>query len=89
MVLVIHGGASEAFLNEQSFEKKYGMANPNLALIRAFKKLGVPMFVCGQSLAFKNVPYENMIPEVEIVLSAKTALITFDQRGYSYLNVNE
>lgn len=89
MAIVVHGGASDALLNEESFQEKFGMANPNMDLIRAFKELGVPIYVCGQSLGFNNVPFKNIIPEVEIVLSAKTAFITFDQKGYTYLNVNE
>jgi hypothetical protein len=36
-----------------------------------------------------NLPAEKLAPEIEVAISAKTAFITLDQLGYSYLNVNE
>ncbi len=47
MAIVVHGGATDAVLNEGSFQEKFGMKNPNMELIRAFKNLGVPIYVCG------------------------------------------
>jgi intracellular sulfur oxidation DsrE/DsrF family protein len=89
MAVVIHGGAVAAILNDAAYEKKYGIKNPNSEALRAYKEQGIQFYVCGQSLAMMNLPAEKLAPEIEVSISAKTAFITLDQLGYSYLNVNE
>ena len=53
------------------------------------KKQGVEFYVCAQVLAFRNIPFENISKDIDIAVSAKTALMTLDQMGYTYMNVNE
>ena len=89
MALIIHGGAVDAFLSDEAYQARFNRDNPNLPLIRAMHAQGVKFYVCGQTLGFRNIPNEDMCEEAEVTLSAKTAMIIFDQRGYSYLNVNE
>jgi intracellular sulfur oxidation DsrE/DsrF family protein len=89
VAVVIHGGAISSILNDGAYEKKYGIKNPNSEALRVYKENGVQFYVCGQSIGFMNIPQEDLAPEIEIAISAKTAFITFDQLGYSYLNVNE
>jgi len=89
MAVVIHGGAISSILNDAAYEKKYGIKNPNSEALRVYKENGVQFYVCGQSIGFMNIPQEDLAPEIEVAISAKTAFITFDQLGYSYLNVNE
>lgn len=89
MAVVVHGEAIYAFLNDEAYQRVYGVPNPNLEAIRIMKKEGIEFYICGQVLSFWDVPFEYISKEIDITLSAKTALITLDQRGYSYLNVNE
>lgn len=89
MAVVIHGGAINAILNEEAYQAKYGVPNPNILAIKAFKKAGIEIYVCAQILSFRQVPEENILKDVDLAISAKTALITLDQMGYSYMNVNE
>jgi len=89
MAVVIHGGAVSSILNDTAYEKKYGIKNPNSEALRVYKESGVQFYVCGQSLGFLNIPHEDLAPEIDVSISAKTALITLDQLGYSYMNVNE
>ena len=89
VAVVIHGGAISSILNDAAYEKKYGIKNPNSEALRVYKENGVQFYVCGQSIGFMNIPQEDLAPEIEVAISAKTAFITFDQLGYSYLNVNE
>jgi intracellular sulfur oxidation DsrE/DsrF family protein len=89
VAVVIHGGAVDAFFTNEAYMKTFGIENPNLPLIEAMHEQGIKFYVCSQSLGFKNYPPGLMAAPVEIALSAKTALITLDQMGYSYLNVNE
>ncbi len=89
MAVIIHGGALDAFLSQSAFREKFRQDNPNLELIRELHEAGVKFYVCSQSLAFRNMENDEMCGEMEIALSAKTSMILLDQRGYSYLDVNE
>ena len=89
MAVVIHGGAVRAILNDVAYEEKYGIKNPNLEALRVYKEHGIQFYVCGQSVGFMNLSSDKLAPEIDVAVSAKTAFITLDQLGYSYLNVNE
>ena len=88
MALVIHGDAIDAIFNDQVYKKEYGIENPNTELIKTLKINEVHLYVCGQNLGYKKIPIESLAPEIEIALSAKTAFIVLDQKGYTYLRVN-
>lgn len=87
--VVIHGSAIWGILNNEAYKEKYGVDNPNLEAIKIMKKQGVEFYVCAQVLAFRNIPFENISKDIDIAVSAKTALMTLDQMGYTYMNVNE
>lgn len=89
MAVVIHGGAINGILNNEAYQKKYGILNPNLEVIAQMKKEGIEFFVCAQILAFRRVPEEDITKDVELALSAKTALVSLDQMGYTYIKINE
>jgi intracellular sulfur oxidation DsrE/DsrF family protein len=88
IAVVIHGGAIYGILNEEAYQKKYGTSNPNIEVIKAMKKEGIKFYVCGQILAFRQTDEADILKDIEITLSAKTALITLDQMGYTYMSVN-
>ena len=52
------------------------------------KMQALVFYVCGQNLGFFNLPPEDLMPEIDIAISAKTTLIALDQMGYTYMNVN-
>lgn len=89
MAVIVYGQAINAILNDAVYEEKYGVQNPNLELINAMHSKGVAFYVCSQNLGFLNIPNESLYAPIEVALSAKTAIITLDQMGYSYLDVNE
>lgn len=89
MAVVVHGGAINAILNEEAYQEKYGVPNPNIEAIRALKKEGVDIYVCAQILSFRQVPEDAVFKSVDLAISARTALITLNQKGYSYINVNQ
>jgi len=88
VAVVIHGSAILGFLNDEGYQAKFGVPNPNIAVIKEMKKQGIEFYICAQILAFRQVPEENVMKEVDLAISAKTALITLDQMGYTYMNVN-
>lgn len=85
---VIHGGIVKGILKDEEYQKKYGVSNPNLKAIEELEKVGVKFYTCGQSVAFNNIPQENISPLVQVAISAKTTFITLDQMGFSYLNIS-
>lgn len=87
MALVIHGMAVYSILNAESFQEKYKIPNPNLAALEALHDAGVDLIVCGQNLGFFNLSQEQISPLVKVAYSAKTSLVTLDQKGYSFLDV--
>ena len=89
MAAVVHYLAVHAILSDEEYKKKFGIANPNAKAVKKLKELGVNFYVCGQNLGMFNMTKDQLLPEIEVALSAKNALITLDQRGYTYMDVNE
>ncbi len=89
VVAVIHGPAMWSILADRAYQDKYDISSPNLVALQELKQVGVDFYLCGQTMRLQNVPKENVHSAIEIALSAKTTLIMLDQKGYSYLNVNE
>ena len=80
--LVIHNKASKDIMNDKAYEARYGKVNPNRELIEQLIQSGVDVIFCGQSSLSRNIPRENMIPDVKLSLSAMSALIQFQESGY-------
>ena len=89
MAAVVHYVGIDAILTDEAYKKKYGIKNPNTEAIRKLDELGVNFYVCGQNLGMYNMTKEELLPEIQVALSAKNAFITLDQRGYTYINVNQ
>lgn len=89
MVAVVHGMTTNAILTDEAYQEKYGVPNPNIPVMKALKEEGIDFIVCSQIMGFFNIPNENIHPMVDVAISAKTALVMFDQMGYSYMNVND
>ena len=81
-VIVAHAGALHALKNNEGFQKKYKIDNPNIKLIDDLKKLGVKFIVCGQAMAFIDVKKEELLPDIKISLTAQTALSHYQLKGY-------
>lgn len=85
---IVHGGISRAVLSNTAFKAKYGVDNPTILALQELKKVGVEFYLCGQSMAFLQLPQEDIASEVKVAISAKTTFVMLDQMGYSYLNVS-
>lgn len=82
-VVIIHGGAVPAVLDNVHYRKEFKVDNPNLKLIRELKAAGVQLAVCGQAVAGYKYEYSWINPEVKIALSALSTIIILQQQGYS------
>jgi intracellular sulfur oxidation DsrE/DsrF family protein len=82
VVLVIHGEATYAVMNNESYKAKYKVNNPNLDLFKELQGAGIKMFVCGQSLINREVDHLKIVPEVKIATSMLTTMTTHMTKGY-------
>ena len=84
LAIVVHGPATFDVAGAQAFWGKYphaGKTNP--PLFGALIKAGVHIIVCGQSAAGQGVKKTDLLPGVELALSAMTAHALLQQQGYT------
>jgi len=83
-----HGAADQAVLSDTAYAARFNVeANPNLPLIRALKKAGVEVFVCGQSLHDLGFQVEEVAEEVPVADAAMLVLVNKQADGYAYIPV--
>ncbi|SDZ93182.1 DsrE family protein [Nitrosospira multiformis] len=80
---VLHGGATSASLDDSHYRKKYQTDNPNIKLIKALKRAGVNVYVCGQALAHNEFESRWVSGEVAVALSAMIVLADYQLKGYA------
>jgi len=82
LAIVVHGQATRDLLTDEAYQKRFGAANPNRALLEALAGAGVEIILCGQSAGFGGYNRSEFLPQVKIALSAMTALVVLQERGY-------
>lgn len=80
--VAVHGGAIFSILNDEEYQKRNGVKNPNLPVFQALKEAGVEFYVCGQSLIARNMKPTDVWEGTEIALSMLTTLTTYVPQGY-------
>ena len=84
LAVVIHGRASLDVAKPKVYGAAYeGAENGNVEIIKALIEQGVRVILCGQSAAYYGVGHEDMLPGVEMALSAMTAHAILQQEGYT------
>lgn len=81
-VIVVHNKASKDLLQDTFYRERFGVNNPNKALLESLIAADVEVLFCGQSSLSRNIPKEQILPEVRIALSAMTALIDYQDLDY-------
>ncbi|MBD60008.1 MAG: hypothetical protein CL808_07805 [Citromicrobium sp.] len=82
--VVVHGRALFDLLTDAAWAARdRGEANPSGGPVRAMIDQGVRFIVCGQSAAGLSVAKDELIPGVELALSAMTAHALLQQQGYT------
>ncbi len=79
LALIVHGSAYRDLLNDEA----YGSFNPNAELIEQLVEKGVIIHLCGQTAAYYDIGAENLLPGVELSLSAMTSHALLQQQGYT------
>lgn len=84
LAVIVHGKASFDFLQNAYYGETYdGADNPNVAPIKALTDEGVRIILCGQSAAYHGISKDQLLPGVEMALSAMTAHALLQQDGYT------
>ena len=81
-VMVVHNKASKDLLQDEYYQQRYGVPNPNIQMIEELMDAGVTVIFCGQSSLSRNIPKDQTLEGVQIALSAMTALISLQDDGY-------
>jgi len=88
IVVIMHGAGAKNALNEEAYRKKFGRSNPNADLLEALERVGVDLYICGQSLYSRGFTPADLAEPVKLSLSAMTALVHFQEEGYQLINFN-
>ncbi len=85
MAVVIHGTATMDVTKDSFYQEKMGGPNGNIELIKALTDSGIRVILCGQSAAFRGVTNEDLLPGVEMALSAMTIHTDLQNQGYKVI----
>lgn len=85
LAVVVHGAAVKNLLNNDAYEARYKVENPNLELLTLLRAAGVSIYVCGQSTSFSGVDKNELTDGVQVALSAMTMLTVLQSDGYALL----
>ena len=82
---VVHGGAALALLKDEHYREANGVDNPNKELIAEILASGGQLVLCGQTAGARGITKDQLLPGVQLALSAMTALTVFQQQGYEII----
>jgi intracellular sulfur oxidation DsrE/DsrF family protein len=85
MYVMIHFTATPIILSDEAHMKKFGVPNPNTALINEMAANGVKFYVCGQSIYKRKMNKEPRNPNIKVVLSAMYGITTLQMKGYAFM----
>ncbi len=83
LALVVHGKASNDLLQNAVFKSKFDKQNPNEDLLKQLMAAGVNIYLCGQSASYMDIKAGELIPGIEMSLSAMTSNALLQQQGYT------
>lgn len=82
LAVVLHNTAAEGAFGNEAYRARFGVDNPNIPFFEALFEVGVKFYVCGQNAAAFGITKENKSEQVEIALSAMTAIAVLRSQGY-------
>ncbi|OWK37567.1 DsrE family protein [Fimbriiglobus ruber] len=85
IVVVLHGDATAAALDDAAYRDLVGRPHPHSDLMKKLKAVGVRFLVCGQSMARKGYDPKRVRPEVSVAAAAASAVVNLQARGFAYI----
>ena len=84
LAIIVHGKAVHDVSRSNAYQQLHaGAENPNAELIKKLLENNVRIIVCGQSAAYYEIDNADLLPGVEMALSAMTAHAILQQNGYT------
>jgi intracellular sulfur oxidation DsrE/DsrF family protein len=83
---VVHGTGWMSLLSDSAYGARFGgRANPSKRLVEELLANNVQLVMCGQTAGFRGVKREELLPGVQLAISAMTALSVFQSQGYQFI----
>jgi len=82
---VVHGSGWMSLLSDSAYGARFGgKPNPSKRLVEELLVNDVQLVLCGQTAGFRGVKREELLPGVQMAISAMTALNVFQTQGYQF-----
>ena len=82
---VVHGSGWMSLLSDSAYGARFGgKPNPSKRLVEELLANSVQLVLCGQTAGFRGVKREELLPGVQLAISAMTALNVFQAQGYQF-----
>ena len=82
VALVLHGDAGRAALKDEAYWDRFDTVNPDREVLARLKAAGASIYLCGQTAGFREFASGDILPSVDLALSAMTALVRLQDDGY-------
>lgn len=83
VAVAVHGKAILDVTKASKYDEEIGGENANAELVSALTKKGVRIIVCGQSSASQGIKKADLLPGVEVAVSALTVHAVLLRNGYT------
>lgn len=82
---VVHGTGWWSLLSDSAYGARFGgKTNPSKRLVEELLANNVQLVMCGQTAGFRGLKREELLPGVQLGISAMTALHVFQSQGYTF-----
>ncbi len=82
---VVHGAGWPALLTDAAFAARFGgKPNPSRALVEELVQHGAQLVLCGQTAGARSIRRDELLPGVQVAISAMTALNVLQADGYRF-----
>lgn len=85
IVVVLHGDATSAALDDAAYKELNGHEHPHADLLKKLNGAGVKLLVCGQALARKGYDPKRVRGDVAVAASAVSAVVNLQARNFAYV----
>lgn len=85
IVAIVHGAATPLVLSDGAYRARFGLANPNLELIRRLRAAGAEVHVCSQALSGNKIERGSVAEAVEVDVAALVTIVNLQLRGYALI----
>jgi hypothetical protein len=69
-------------MTNEAYKARYGVDNPNIAIIHALKQAGVDIRACGQGVIGRKIDLKDVNPDITVDLWAMTTLVNLQLKGF-------